>query len=143
MEKENVLISACLLGVNCKYSGGNNYKKQVELLKEKYNLIPICPEIYGGLETPREPSEIVDSKVINKKGIDVTPQFKKGAEETLKLVKFYNVKLAILKEKSPSCGFKEIYDGTFSGKLKTGNGITAELLFENGIKIIGESNIEM
>lgn len=143
MEKENVLISACLLGVNCKYSGGNNYKKQVELLKEKYNLIPICPEIYGGLETPREPSEIVDSKVINKKGIDVTPQFKKGAEETLKLAKFYNVKLAILKEKSPSCGFKEIYDGTFSGKLKTGNGITAELLFENGIKIIGESNIEI
>lgn len=142
IEKENVLISACLLGVNCKYSGGNNYKKQVELLKEKYNLIPICPEIYGGLETPREPSEIVDSKVLNKKGIDVTYQFKKGAEETLKLAEFYKVKFAILKEKSPSCGFEEIYDGTFSGKLKKGNGITAELLFQNGIKIIGESNIE-
>lgn len=143
MEKENVLISACLLGINCKYSGGNNYKKQVDLLKEKYNLIPICPEIYGGLETPRDPSEIVDSKVLNKKGIDVTYQFKKGAEETLKLAEFYKVKLAILKEKSPSCGFEEIYDGTFSGKLKKGNGITAELLFKNGIKIIGESNIEM
>lgn len=141
MEKENVLISACLLGVNCKYSGGNNYTKQVELLKEKYNLIPICPEIYGGLETPREPSEIVDSRVLNKKGIDVTYQFKKGAEETLKLAEFYKVKLAILKEKSPSCGFEEIYDGTFSGKLKKGNGITAELLFQNGIKIIGGRNI--
>lgn len=141
MEKENVLISACLLGVNCKYSGGNNYTKQVESLKEKYNLIPICPEIYGGLETPREPSEIVDSKVLNKKGIDVTYQFKKGAEETLKLAEFYKVKLAILKEKSPSCGFEEIYDGTFSGKLKKGNGITAELLFQNGIKIIGGRNI--
>lgn len=143
MEKENVLISACLLGVNCKYSGGNNYTKQVESLKEKYNLIPICPEIYGGLETPREPSEIVDSRVLNKKGIDVTYQFKKGAEETLKLAEFYKVKFAILKEKSPSCGFEEIYDGTFSGKLKKGNGITAELLFQNGIKIIGESNIEI
>lgn len=141
MEKENVLISACLLGVNCKYNGKNNYIESVENLKEKYNLIPVCSEVFGGLTTPRIPSERLNGKVINKEGEDVTLQFVKGSEEVLKLAKFYNVKLAILKEKSPSCGFGKIYDGTFSNTLIDGNGVTAELLIKNGIKVIGENSI--
>lgn len=141
MEKENVLISACLLGVNCKYNGNNNYIEVVEKLKEKYNLIPVCSEVFGGLTTPRVPSERLNGKVINKEGEDVTLQFVKGSEEVLKLAKFYNVKLAILKEKSPSCGFGKIYDGTFSNTLIDGNGVTAELLIKNGIKVIGENSI--
>lgn len=139
---ENILVSACLLGVDCKYNGGNNYNEKIEKLKTKYNLIPICPEIFGGLPTPRPASERLEEKVINKIGIDVTIQYKKGAEETLKLAKFYNVKLAVLKEKSPSCGKEKIYDGTFSHNIINGNGVTAELLLENEIKIYGESEIE-
>lgn len=141
MEKENVLISACLLGLNCKYNGKNNYIDKVEALKEKYNLIPVCAEIFGGLPTPRIPAERLQNKVINKDGIDVTNEFEKGAEEVLKVAKFYNVKMAILKEKSPSCGLGKIYDGTFSKTLIEGNGVTADLLIKNGIKIIGESSI--
>lgn len=140
---ENILVSACLLGLNCKYDGTNNYNKNIEKLKNKYNLIPICPEIFGGLATPRTASERLKEKVITKTGNDVTMQYKKGAEETLKLAKFYNAKLAILKERSPSCGKEKIYDGTFSHNIIDGNGVTAELLLENGIKIYGESEIEI
>jgi len=138
----NVLISACLLGVNCRYDSDGKLIKEIERLKEIYNLIPVCPEIYGGLKTPREPAEIIDGKVINRKGEDVTENFIKGANETLYLAKLFNCKYAILKERSPSCGFGEIYDGTFSGKLVDGNGITADLLIKNGIMIIGESQMD-
>lgn len=137
----NILISACLLGVNCRYDGGGKLINQIDRLKEKYNLIPVCPEVYGGLETPREPAEIIDGKVINREGKDVTENFIKGANATLHLAKLYNCKYAILKERSPSCGYGEVYDGKFSGNLVKGNGITAELLSKNGIKIIGESEI--
>lgn len=137
----NILISACLLGVNCRYDGGGKLIHQIEKLKENHNLIPVCPEIYGGLQTPREPAEIKDGKVINRKGEDVSENFIKGAYETLNLAKLYNCKYAILKERSPSCGFGQIYDGTFSGNLVKGNGIAAELLSKNGIEIIGESEL--
>lgn len=138
----NILISACLLGVNCRYDGGGKLIDQIDQLKERYNLIPVCPEVYGGLQTPREPAEIIDEKVINRKGEDVSQNFTRGANETLHLAELYNCKYAILKERSPSCGFGEIYDGTFSGRLVKGNGYTAELLSKNGIKIIGESEID-
>lgn len=138
----NILISACLLGVNCRYDGGGKLIDQIDQLKEIYNLIPVCPEIYGGLQTPREPAEIVNGKVLNRKGEDIHEKFRRGASETLHLAKLYNCKYAILKERSPSCGFGEIYDGTFSGNLVKGNGVTAELLSKNGIKIIGESEVE-
>ncbi|NLY76612.1 MAG: DUF523 domain-containing protein [Tissierellia bacterium] len=138
----NILISACLLGVNCRYDGKENLINGIEKLKEIYNLIPICPEIYGGLTTPREPAEIIDGKVINRRGEDVTKNFVKGAKETLYLAKLFNCKYAILKERSPSCGYGRIYDGSFSGNLVDGNGITAELLSKNGIKVIGESQID-
>lgn len=137
---EKILVSACLLGVNCKYNGENNYNEKVlNYLKDK-EVIPICPEIMGGLPTPRIPSEIRNQKVFNEKGEDLTLNFIKGAEETLKLAKLFNVKKALLKAKSPSCGYKKIYDGTFSNTLIDGNGITAELLKNNGIDIITEKD---
>lgn len=134
--KEKVLVSACLLGVDCKYNGGNNYDEEIFKELEKYELIPVCPEIFGGLSTPRKPSEIVGDKVINNEGLDVTNNFKRGAEETLKLAKKLGVKKAILKAKSPSCGNGKIYDGTFTGTIIDGDGITTKLLKENGIEVI-------
>ena len=134
--KEKILVSSCLLGLNCKYNGGNNYSEEIDEYLKKYDVIPICPEIMGGLPTPRVPSERLGDKVITKDGRDVTKEFKKGAEETLFLAKKFNVKKAILKLKSPSCGSEKIYDGTFTNNLTNGDGITAELLKENGIEII-------
>jgi uncharacterized protein YbbK (DUF523 family) len=140
--KEKILVSACLLGVNCKYSGGNNQNEKVlEYIKDK-EVIPVCPEIMGGLSTPRPPSEIINDKVMNNLNQDVTQQYKKGAEETLKLAKIFNVKKALLKAKSPSCGKGYIYDGTFSSTLTEGNGITTKLLIENGIEVITEKDLE-
>ena len=134
--KEKVLVSACLLGVDCKYNGGNNYDEEIFKELEKYELIPVCPEIFGGLSTHRKPSEIVGDKVINNEGLDVTNNFKRGAEETLELAKKLGVKKAILKAKSPSCGNGKIYDGTFTGTIIDGDGITTKLLKENGIEVI-------
>ena len=134
--KEKILVSACLLGVNCKYNGGNNYSDEVMEFLHDYEIIPICPEIMGGLPTPRPASEINDNKVINVNKEDVTNNFKKGAEETLKLAKLLGVKKALLKQKSPSCGSGKIYDGTFSGTIIDGDGITARLLKENDIEVL-------
>ena len=136
MEKEKILISACLIGLNCKYDGGNNENsKLVELMKEK-DLVPICPEQLGGLKTPRASAERKQEKVITKEGVDVTKEYQKGAEEVLKLAKKLNIKKAILKSRSPSCGIDEIYDGTFSHTLTKKDGVTAELLKKNGIEVI-------
>jgi len=138
---ERILVSACLLGVSCRYDGNGKADEDVLKLMDKYELIPVCPEIMGGLATPRDPAEIIDGRVITKGGSDVTAEYAKGAEETLKLAKLYGCKKAILKERSPSCGFKNIYDGTFSHTVINGNGITANLLSENDIIITGESNL--
>ena len=134
--KEKILVSGCLLGLNCKYNGGNNYKKEIDEFLKDYEVVPICPEIMGGLPTPRMSAEKIEDKVITKDGEDVTKQFRKGAEECLFLAKKYNIKKALLKSKSPSCGFGKIYDGTFTHTIIDGNGITAELLNNNGIEII-------
>ena len=139
--KLNILVSACLLGINCRYDGDSKFIDQLKILKDKHHLIPICPEIYGGMKTPREQSEKRNGKIISKTGEDVTQCFQRGAEETLKMGKFFDCQLAILKERSPSCGYGKIYDGTFSGTLIDGNGVTADLLAKNGIKIIGESQL--
>lgn len=139
---ENIMVSACLLGLNCRYDGGHNKLDEIEELKHDYNLIPVCPEIYGGMSTPRPPAEIVKHKVMNKAGEDVTSFFEKGAQETLKLAKLMDCKTALLKERSPSCGFGTIYDGNFNGTLVAGSGITARLLKENGISVFVESEIE-
>ena len=139
---ESILISSCLLGNNTKYNGKNNYNPLVKKLKEKYNLIPICPEVLGGLLIPREPSEINGDKVINKIGLDVTKNFNEGARLSLIEAKNHNIKYAILKDGSPSCGVNYIYDGKFSGTKINGMGITAKLLFLNNIILVSEKDIE-
>lgn len=137
---ENIIVSACLLGVSCRYDGNSKPNEKIINLKEKYNLIPICPEIMGGLPTPRMPAEIKEGCVKTENGIDVTEEYKKGAEEALKLAKLFGCKKAILKENSPSCGCGKIYNGEFTRTLKEGNGITAELFIKNGIDVFGENS---
>ena len=139
---EKLLISACILGTNCKYNGKNNYNPLVEKLKERYILIPICPEEMGGLSTPRNPSEILNDKVISSKGDDVTNNFFDGANKALDIAKKENISKALLKEGSPSCGSNYIYDGTFTKTKVDGMGITARLLKNNNIKIYNENEIE-
>lgn len=136
--KENILVSACLLGERCRYDGKSKPCDEVIKLNEKYNLIPVCPEVLGGLETPRTPCEIQNDRVISADGIDRTREYINGAEIALKIAKQNNCKSAILKSKSPSCGKGKIYDGTFSGTLTDGNGITAQLLSDYGIKVYNE-----
>ena len=137
----NILVSACLLGADCRYNGTSIVCEDLIKLKDTHNLIPFCAEIYGGLKTPRDPAEIINGKVITSKGVDVTENYIKGANEALKIAKLLNCEIAILKENSPSCGFYKIHNGKFDGKLIDGNGITAQLLYDNEIKIIGESEI--
>lgn len=138
---KNILISACLLGIPCRYDGKEGKTADLSLLKKKYNLVPVCPEIYGGLPTPRTPSERVGEKVLMKDGTDVTENYLRGAVAAYSLCKEFNCEIAILKERSPSCGSGEIYDGTFTKTLKKGDGVTAEYLKERGIKVFGESDI--
>lgn len=140
--KENIIVSACLLGERCRYDGESKPCHNLDMLKDKYNLIGVCPEVMGGLETPRNPSEICGDKVVDKYGNDNTAAYLKGAEETLLIAKQNNCKRAILKAKSPSCGKGEIYDGTFSKRLVKGNGVTAKMLIENGIKVLTEDEIK-
>lgn len=141
--KEKILVSACLLGIDCKYSGGNNLNEKVLSYIADKEVIPICPEILGGLSTPRPPSEIIGEKVMNNENKDVTREYRKGAEEALKIAKLFNVKKALLKAKSPSCGCGKIYDGTFSSTLIDGDGITTRLFKENGIEVITEIDLDM
>jgi uncharacterized protein YbbK (DUF523 family) len=131
------------LGVRCRYDGKSKPDKKIKDLLERYELIPVCPEIMGGLSTPRNPAEISNGKVISDKGEDVTKEYIKGARETLKIARIYGCRYAILKENSPSCGTGKIYDGTFTKKLTYGYGIAADLLKKNGIKVIGETELEI
>ncbi len=134
--EDKIAISACLLGVNCKYNGTSNYNSKLfDLLKDK-RVFVICPEVFSGLPTPRIPSEILNNKVINEKGIDVTSYFIDGKEKTLKFLKEAGVKKVILKDGSPSCGYSYIYDGTFTHTKVDDMGYTAKYLKENGIEVI-------
>ena len=141
---ENLLISACLLGVYCKYDGGTNTqpKELLELLREKYRLIPVCPETAGGLPCPREPSERVAGLVLGRSGRDVTAAFERGGETALNLARRFACRKALMKERSPSCGSGRIYDGTFSGTVIPGDGVAAEKLKAAGIEVYGESESE-
>lgn len=138
---EKILVSACLLGVNCKYNGKNNENEKIIKLLKNCNIIPVCPEQLGGLATPRTPAEIINNKVITKDNINVTLEYTKGAMQTLNIAKKFNVSKAILKSKSPSCGKDTIYDGTFSSTLTNGNGITTKLLLKNNIEVISSDEI--
>ncbi len=138
---EALLVSACLMGFDCKYSGGNNAlsPETLDALRRSFRLIPVCPETAGGLPTPREPSERRGERVVSRDGRDVTAAFQKGAALTLRLAERYGAKRALLKCNSPSCGSGMIYDGSFSGKLVPGDGVTAELLKSQGISVVGEN----
>lgn len=140
-ERKIILCSACLLGIRCRYDGKSKPNQKVIGLSKKEILIPVCPEQLGGLPTPREPAEERGEKVVTKLGKDVTGNFEKGAKEVLRLTKLFGIKEAIFKQKSPSCGCGKIYDGTFSGKLIKGDGITTSLLKRNKIKIITEEDL--
>lgn len=141
MDKVSILTSACLLGVNCRYNGtGDVHKNAVSLLSEAV-LIPICPEQLGGLKTPREPAELLKGQVIDRNGIDITGEFKRGAREVLSMARIWQCDYAILKERSPSCGSGFVYDGSFSKQLVSGDGITAAFLKEKGVYVTGESGI--
>ena len=141
MEKKKVLVSACLLGEACRYDGKSKPCERVIALFEKYELIAVCPECEGGLPTPRAPSEICLDRVINREGVDVTDNYRKGAECALQVCRENGITLAILKSRSPSCGKGQIYDGSFSGRLISGNGTAADLLIKNGITVLTEEEI--
>ena len=133
-----LLVSACLLGCACRYDGGSKPCKTALALAKKHELVPVCPEQLGGLPTPRTPSEIRGERVINQQGQDVTDAYRKGAAEALKLCRALNCQGAVLKARSPSCGCGEIYDGSFSGTLVPGDGITAQALKRLGIRVLTE-----
>ena len=136
-----VIVSACLLGYNCRYDGGNcRHQKVIDYLVAK-TYLAVCPEELGGLPTPRLPSEINNNQVVDNRQVDVSRQFQSGAQVVLKLAKYNNCELAILKEQSPSCGSKEIYDGSFTGKIIAGQGITTKLLVSQGIRVISEEEL--
>ena len=143
MGKQHLLISLCLLGEPCRYDGKSvpMSGEVIERLKEKYILVPVCPEQAGGLPTPRIPAERNGELVVRRDGIDVTAEYAKGAETALSLCRKHNISIALMKAKSPSCGAGLIYDGTFSGTLTAGDGVTAALLSENGIKVYTENDI--
>lgn len=135
------LISACLLGACCRYDGASKTHPLAAELAKRYALVPVCPEQLGGLATPRPPAERRGDRVMTRSG-DVTEQYRRGAEETLRLCRLLGCDAAVLKERSPSCGRGAIYDGTFTGALTAGDGVTAALLAAHGIPVYGESQIE-
>ena len=138
---EKILISACLIGDKTRYDGKSNYNPLIKELLQKYELVPFCSEVEGGLSVPRKPSEIVKDKVMSIDGKDVTRNYQKGAELALNICKYLDIKIVILKDGSPACGVHEIHDGSFKGRKIKGMGITASLLSKNGIKVISENEI--
>ena len=137
----NILVSACLLGMDCRYDGTHAYCPALEQLMAEHVLIPVCPERRGGLPTPRVPAERQGERVVTRDGDDVTSAYIAGAQEALRLAKQYDCRYAIFKERSPSCGSGAIYDGSFSSRLIPGDGVAAQLLRKNGVIVLGESQI--
>ena len=137
-----IAVSACLLGENCKYSGGNNKNEAVLKFVEGKEFIPVCPEVAGGLPTPRVPVELVKGMAINRDGINVDKEFRLGVERMLNKLENEDVELVILQPRSPSCGTKQIYDGTFTGTLVDGQGMFAKALIEKGYKVVEPDELE-
>lgn len=142
-KKPKLLISECLCGVPCRYDGKDNYIDKIEVLKEYYELVPVCPEVLGGLSTPRDPAERQGNRICTANGTDVTAEFLRGAQLTVDIALKHGCKEALMKAKSPSCGYKRIYDGTFSRSLTDGHGCTIEALLEKNLRIYTEDDIEL
>ena len=130
-----IMVSACLLGEHCKYNGGSNRDPELLRLLPGHEVIPVCPEVLGGLPTPRTPAEIVDGTVMNRDGVSVDAAFRRGAGKALEIAEREQPDLIILQSRSPSCGVKEVYDGTFTGRLVPGQGIFAELALQAGFRV--------
>ena len=136
-----VAVSACLIGKNCKYNGGNNYSEKVSSYIKGHEVVSVCPEVLGGLSIPRESAEIVNGIVSHKDGTSVDEEFRQGARIALEIIKEQQVDLVILQSRSPSCGVNTIYDGSFSGKIISGQGVFADLLKKNGLKVIDVADL--
>ena len=141
--RPRALISACLLGVACRYDGTGQALESLDALMERYELIPVCPEQLGGLPTPRTPAELRNGRVITRDGADVTDAFSRGAAQTCALARLYGAKLALLKARSPSCGSGGVYDGSFTGKIVPGEGVAAGALRAMGVRVYSEENAEV
>ena len=137
-----IIVSACLAGDNCKYNGGNNLNQRMMVFCQSHEMIRVCPEVLGGLPIPRPSAEIVDGQVMNTEGKNVTKEFSLGAQKAFEIVEKENPDLIILQSRSPSCGIKQIYDGTFSGKKIPGHGLFAELCIKAGYKVLDIENID-
>ena len=137
-----ILISACLLGCRCRYDGASKPLARAAELAERHTLVPVCPEQLGGLATPRPPAGRQGDRVVTREGADVTAQYRRGAEEALRLCRLFDCQAAVLKERSPSCGCGAVYDGTFTGTLTAGDGVTAELLRAAGVPVYGGSRVD-
>ena len=137
-----IMVSACLAGENCKYNGGSNRNEKVVRLMAEHEVRTVCPEQMGGLPTPRVPSEIKDGVVTAKDGRVVDAEFRDGAEKCLKMARRFSPELIILQSRSPSCGVRQRYDGTFTGTLVDGPGVTAQLLMENGFQVVDAEDLE-
>lgn len=131
----HTVVSACLAGLNCRYDCQSKERVDIVEMVKRGEAIAVCPEQMGGLSTPRPPAELVGEKILTTHGIDLTTQYEKGAHEALKLAKLYGISKAILKSRSPMCGIHKVYDGSFSGELKTGRGVFAQLLGQNGFEL--------
>ena len=141
--RPRMLVSACLLGVECRYDGGGQAIDRVDALMARYELIPVCPEQLGGLPTPRTPAERREGRVVNRDGEDVTDAFGRGAIQACRIAALYGAKLALLKARSPSCGRGRIYDGSFTGRLVPGDGVAARTLMDAGLEVYTENEIDV
>ena len=137
-----IIVSACLLGENCKYNGGNNLRQQVLAMGQEHELIPVCPEVAAGLGIPRIPIEILDGKVIRRDGIEVDKAIRTAVAQILKQIKNEDIECAVLKARSPTCGVRQVYDGSFSGKLVDGAGVLAQALMDAGYSVIDAEEIQ-
>jgi uncharacterized protein YbbK (DUF523 family) len=139
---KKIIVSACLLGENCKYSGGNNYDPKVAAFAEGREVIRVCPEVLAGLGIPRTPIEIRDGVVIRRDGVVVDEAIRTAVAQILAQLKEENVDCAILKARSPTCGVHQIYDGTFTGTLTDGAGVLAQALLDAGYRVLDNEDLE-
>lgn len=144
MQKKNVLVSACLLGIPCRYDGRSVPFEGIQALISRANVCPFCSEVYGGLPTPRPSAEInaQTGRVTTESGADVTDFFERGAREAVRIAQVLNCRYALLKDKSPSCGAGTVYDGTFTRTLVPGNGLTAQALADAGVRVFSSTDLD-
>jgi uncharacterized protein YbbK (DUF523 family) len=141
-DRPALIVSACLLGTSCNHEGGHSRRAAVEELTETFRVFPICPEVCGGLSTPRVAAEVRGDRVVNRDGVDVTDAYERGAHAAVELAMAVGAQQAVLKARSPSCGCREIYDGSFSRTLRAGEGVTAAALRNAGVNVVSEDEVE-